>query len=41
MFLSFELAIKGGEIESVTQAVEELSGHSPVSLRSYLESALK
>ncbi len=41
VFLSFELAIKGGELEPVTQAVEELSGHNPVSLRSYLESALK
>jgi NAD(P)H dehydrogenase (quinone) len=41
MFLSFELAIKGGELEPVTQAVEELSGHIPTSLRSYLESALK
>jgi NAD(P)H dehydrogenase (quinone) len=41
MFLGFELAIKGGELEPVTQAVEELSGHNPLSLRSYLESALK
>ena len=41
VFLSFELAIKGGELEPVTQAVEELSVHKPVSLRSYLESALK
>jgi NAD(P)H dehydrogenase (quinone) len=40
VFLSFELAIKAGELEPVTQAVEELSGHSAVSLRTYLESAL-
>jgi NAD(P)H dehydrogenase (quinone) len=41
MFLSFELAIKGGELEPVTQTVKELSGHSPEALRDYLESALK
>ena len=41
VFLSFELAIKAGELEPVTQAVEELSGHSPKSLRTFLESTLK
>jgi hypothetical protein len=30
MFLSFELEIKGGEIEPVTQADKELPGYSPV-----------
>jgi NAD(P)H dehydrogenase (quinone) len=41
VFVSCELAIKGGENELVTQAIEELSEHKPESLRSYLESALK
>jgi NAD(P)H dehydrogenase (quinone) len=40
-FLSFDLAIKGGEIEPVSKAVKELSGHSPQSLQDYLDSALK
>jgi NAD(P)H dehydrogenase (quinone) len=41
LFVSFELAIKNGELETVAQDVKELSGHSPLSLRSFLESSLK
>jgi NAD(P)H dehydrogenase (quinone) len=40
MFVSFELAIKAGEVEPVTHAVEELSGRRPESLRTYLETSL-
>jgi len=41
LFVSFELAIKNGELAPITQDVLELSGHAPVSLQSFLQSALK
>lgn len=41
LFVSFELAIKNGELAPITQDVLELSGHVPISLQSFLQSALK
>lgn len=41
LFLSFELAIKAGELEATTQDVEQTSGQKPVSLRSFLQANLK
>ena len=41
LFVSFELAIKAGELEAVTQDVSEVSGHTPASLSDFLKSALK
>ncbi len=41
MFVSFDLAIKAGELAKVTQDVKQLSGHEPQDLRSFLQSALR
>jgi NAD(P)H dehydrogenase (quinone) len=41
LFVSFDLSTKHGDVASVSDAVEELSGEAPHDLRSFLKVALK
>ncbi len=41
LFVTIDLAVKNGEIETVTDTVEKLSGKKPIGLREFLQATLK